>query len=231
MGMDAREQERYRRLSRYGDYDHFTFAHTDCVQEFPHGPVQIMVRGRACGTVAMDWESVVDVLSEMFNRREWDQSEDEKQRLASVAADAAVLHVLEFLPEKLDRALEQLCWEAAVAFLKRKSVLRGVGLSLAPAVERIVRDEEDAIKARLNIRTGPVPTFLDRDHYEDVLLEAISQLQSSGKAITQGSVAQQLAETRSDSTIDDRMIRRWNTEYGVKWTKLIKPFVNRTHSI
>jgi hypothetical protein len=179
----------------------------------------------------MDWEAVVDVLSEMFNRREWKRSEDEKQRLATMAANAAVFHVLEFLPEKIDRSLEHLCWEAFIGFLKRRSVLRRVDLSLAQPVESIVRAEEKAIKARLNVRTGPVPAFLDRDHYENVLLEAIAQLQSSGEVITQGSVAQQLAESRSDSTIDERMIRRWNAEYGVKWKTFIRPFVNRTYSI
>lgn len=230
MFTDAQEQERNHRLSRYADYDDFTFAHTDCTQEFPRGPVQIVVRGRTCGTIEMDWETVVDVLSETFNRREWDRSVDEKKRLATMAANAAVFHVLEFLPEKIDRALEQLCGEAFIGLLKRRSVLRRVDLSLAQEVESIVRAEEKAIKARLNIRTGPVPEFLDRDHYESVLLEAIAQLQSSGKAITQELVAEQLAETRS-TTINDRMIRRWNNEYGVDWETFIRPFENRTNSI
>lgn len=219
---NSREHERHHRLTRYADYDEFSFFYSEALDEFPRGPIQITARGRTCGALSLDWEATAEVIAEMFNRPEWEQSEEVKQRISKAAADEAVLHVLEFLPEKIDAALEQLCQEAVIGFFKRRSVIRRIGLpSLAQTVESIVQSEEEAIKARLNIRTGPVPAFLNRDHYENVLLGAAGDILSSGGEVTQRTIADQLAkrqaEVEAEVTIEERMIRRWNREFGLDW--------------
>ena len=59
---ETEELEKHKRLTRYADYDDFAFYHTDSMDEFPRGPIQISVGGRICGSLTLDWEGIGDVL-------------------------------------------------------------------------------------------------------------------------------------------------------------------------
>lgn len=229
---ETEEREQPQRLTRYADYDPFTFYHTDSVEGFPRGPIEIRVGGRICGSLTPDWEGIRGVLAEMFRRpMSGNLTEEEKTRLSTLAAEEAASHVLEFMPEKIERAVQQLCLEALIVLLKGRSVVRSLPLpGLADTVQQLVRDEGEAIKARLCVHPGPTAFFLNGNHYENVLRQAAANVMSRGEKITQATVAEELARSRRDATIDERMIRRWNSEYGLNWKVFVGSFTNRTSS-
>jgi len=85
------------------------------------------------------------------------------------------------------------------------------------------------IKESVGLHSGRVGLFKNKQEYLNLLAEAARASRSTGKRFTQGWVAD-FASTkfRSESAIDERMIRQWNKDFKVNW-KYWTEKVNRSN--
>jgi len=175
----------------------------------------------------VNWEVISGKILEMLPAKD---SASKSENVETLRLGLA-MHVLEYLPEKFDAALNELCQEAILHFMKEAGIVKGYKPPpLARLADAIVSLEAKAIRSRLGIQEGPASLFIHRSHYEKVLTEAITRLLADGEQVTQERVAEKLNETLGDPTIDERMIRRWNREYGVDWKEFKSRLLNRTNS-
>lgn len=223
-----REQTLVENLQRYTDHERFSVS-----KPLVEAPNLFLVLGigRPCCAVEVNWEAVQEVLLNKLRvlLPESDVVKDDSTRRP--IAEVAMYHVLEFLPQKLDSALDQMADEALLALIRIRAIDLGLQAPpLADLAERIVEAEEQAVKDRIGVCEGPQSFFMHRSHYEIALEEAMTALLAEGEVITQGNVAQKFAEKRPDASIDERNIRRWNEEYGSDWKAIKKRLSNRTNS-
>jgi len=170
--------------------------------------------------VTVDWlgvraglEASIDTLSTGRTAHVTPEKLSEMKRFRS---KEAVFYVLEFLPEVIESALGNLYVEA---FLK-VSVDHGSKMARS-TVEVLAKMDYEARLRRLELHEGPKPRFQHRSQYEAALKEVMHELLSEERKITQETVAEKLTRNSEDS-IDVRVIRRWNTEFGVNWKALVK---------
>lgn len=224
---EYRERDLHDHLKRYADYDSNRLLAVNSVEDFPSGPFQVRVGEHICGAVMVNWQPIHQVLTEMFELPESDTPYEQRRRMSEAAATTAILHVAEFLPEKFDAAMTQMCEEATFNLLKTRATIKRVRLpSLTKFAEPIGEREKDAIKERLQISAGPSARFLHRSHYEGVLEDAAQSLVDEGKPVTLGNIAEKLSSEKE--FIDERVIRRWNEEFGVSWKVFARQSRKRT---
>lgn len=223
-----REQRFVHNLQRYNDCE--TFNVSSPIVEAPNLFLVLGTR-RPCCAVEVNWEAVQKVLLNKLRVLLPESAVVKDDSNRRPIAEVAMYHVLEFLPQKFDSALEQMADEALLALLRIRAIDLGIQAPpLADLAERIVEAEVQAVKDRIGVCEGPQGFFLHRSHYEIALEEAMTALLAEGKSITQGNVAQKFAENRPDASIDERNIRRWNEEYGSDWKAIKKRLSNRTNS-
>jgi hypothetical protein len=174
--------------------------------------------------VSVNWlgiqRAILKAIREIAQRsgREGEVTTPERlEQTIDFAASSATLYVFHFMPEVLDLALSRLCLEAQMA---RPAHIRSEGIK--SRVETLARIEYEATLRRLEVHEGRRPSFRHRSEYEHALITAISEILAEGERVTQGAVAGKFGKDKEDS-IDERNIRRWNTEFGVNW----KPFVKK----
>jgi hypothetical protein len=222
---EYRERELHDHLKRYADYD--SLLASGSFKDFPHGPFQVRVGEHICAAVMVNWQPIRQVLTEMFELPESDTPYEQRRRMSEAAATTALLHVAEFLPEKFDAAMTQMCEEAKLGLFKTRATIKRVQLpGLAKFAEDIVEREKEAIKDRLQISAGPSARFLHRGHYEADLEDAAQSLVDEGKPVTLGNIAEKLSSEKE--FIDERVIRRWNDKYGVDWKSFARQHRERT---
>jgi hypothetical protein len=254
---ELKKLERLRRnLSRYVDYDvqKFLWADAKSLEGLPQ-LFHVAAESGACCAVRVNWETVrvalVATARELCEHRLRRRlTEEEVARVTKRITTKNLLHVVEFLPTSFDSALMRLCFEALIASLNEgavklpddeqdecsKALIARLKTStrqpgLAGVVDMILRPEEESIKSRLEIRRGPRPRFRNMNEYEMVLRDAMNQILSEGQRITYGNVAGKIDKDRADA-IDERVIRRWNTEFDINWKAKKKAAIkNRTRSL
>jgi len=138
------------------------------------------------------------------------------ERTIDFAASSATLYIFHFMPEVLDLALTRLCHEAQMA---RPALMGSDGIK--SRAKTLTATEYEATLRRLEVHEGPHPIFRHRSQYEDALKTAIAEVLADGEKITQGTVAGKLGKDK-DNSIDERVIRRWNTEFGINWKGFVK---------
>jgi hypothetical protein len=211
-----------RLLSRYGSRESvLNLLSVASVADFPNTFVAKAEQREAC-KVEIDWlsikQSLANVVIEMIRKagRESELPDLAKRGTIDRASTTPLLYILEFLPEVFDLALSGLCHEAMMA----RSVPLGreyVKLS----VEILAKMDYDARMRRLEIHEGRRPKWRHRSQYEGALKEAIREVIKDGTKVTQDAVADKLGNGRNEP-IDKRVIRNWNTEFGVNWKALVK---------
>jgi hypothetical protein len=237
------------------DYDvqKFLWADADSLEGLPQ-LFHVASESGTCGPVRVNWERVrvalVAAARELCEHRLGrGLTVEEVARVTKRITTKNLLYVVEFLPASFDSALKRLCFEALVASLNEgtvklpddeqdecsKALIARLKTStrqpgLAGVVDIILRPEEESIKSRLEIRRGPRPRFRSKNEYEVVLRDAMNQIIAEGQRITYENVAGKIDKDRADA-IDERVIRRWNTEFDVNWKAKKKAAVkNRTRS-
>lgn len=172
--------------------------------------------------VSVNWKTIKRAILKMIHGMAQTTGREHEltpERLATTidgAATSATLYVYHFMPEVLDLALSRLCFEAHMVrstHITRKGITK--------AVKTLTNLDYEATLRRLEIHEGPRPTFRHRSQYEQALKKAVADLLADGEKITQGKVAGKLGKDKTDS-IDERVIRRWNTEFGINWKRFVK---------
>jgi len=224
----------YRILQPYLDRDKFVTAKS--WREYPEAfyvgvdsPFLEETKSPPFATVLVNWKAVwelirarvVFVITESGIDKQL--SKEVLEALANEEADASLYRVLLLLPAKFDMALAQLLRESELGLASSRMKERGLKPpSLTHLAEEILDPEKRAIKARLGVKKGRTSTFCSKMEYERILNFATAHLITAGKSVTLGGIAEVLCETRSDVKIDERMIRRWNTEFGINWKEFKK---------
>jgi len=180
--------------------------------------------------VSVNWlgikRAILKSIREIAQRsgREGEVTSERLERTIDFAASSATLYVFHFMPEVLDLALSRLCLEAQMA---RPAHIGSEGIK--SRVETLAKIEYEATLRRLEVHEGPRPTFRHRSQYEHALQTAISDVLADGEKITQGTVAEKLGKDKEDP-IDERVIRRWNTEFGIDWKGFVKEAIKADKS-
>jgi hypothetical protein len=227
--------EIHRMLRPYVDRDKFLIAKSwrDYPEAFNIGtgsPLLQDTNSLPFGTVRVNWRPLWEVIRSFCLRMisqagvHRHESKEFIEGLASEQADAILYLVLLFLPEKFDSALAQLLQECT--YISTSSHMRTLGIkppSLTQLAEKILDAERKAIKTRLEVKRGRKSTFLSTREYRRGLSHAKAKLISNGRAITLGGIAEVLGEFLPDASIDERMIRRWNRQFGIHWKQFKKP--------
>lgn len=219
-----REEELYKNLKRYTD-DPSSVLDKDVLDLLV--PFDIMNAENRCCRVVPDGSAIRDLLVRriQFHFPNTDLSTDETKSVA--AASKAVLYVAEYLPQKLDEALQQLCDEALLALIKTTATIRRPQVkirSLSEMANSIAEESAHSMKSRLGMRSGPPPLFLHKSDYEQVLGQAITEVVLQELPLTLENTAGVLAEilkldaARADQ-VSTESIRDWNSEYGVNWLR------------
>jgi len=149
-----REHELHTNLKRYSDYDPNKFLNADILKETPRA-FHVKVGPHQCCTVVVNWKAVSDVLMGMFKTAQSSLAPEEFQQVTAIAGRLAILPVLQFLPQKFDIALHELCQEAILNFVKAGSLRKGsTPPALTGIVDAIVKPGRALIKDRLGIKRG-----------------------------------------------------------------------------
>jgi hypothetical protein len=172
--------------------------------------------------VSVNWlgikRATSKVIREIAQRagREAELTPERLERNIDVVASSATLYVFHFMPEVFDLALYRLCHEALMAIPAHKG-----RHWIKSSAKGLVKRDYEATLRRLEVHEGPRPTFRHRSQYEHALKTAIAEILADGEKITQNSVAGKLGKDQPE-LIDDRVIRHWNTEFGVNWKGFVK---------
>lgn len=223
-----REHQVIRRLLRYIDRHRVVgLLDTKGIEGFPR-VFFASAEGHRAVKVTVDWLGVIAGLENAIDILATGRSAHlTAERLAEVKrfrSTQAAFYVLEFLPEAIDSALSNLYVEA----FTKISVEQGRP-GARTGVEILASMDYEHRVQRLGIREGPKARFEHRSQYENVLKNAMQDLLSEGEEITQEAVAGKLTEESQDA-LDQRMIRRWNKEFGVNWKMFVKQIIKADKS-
>jgi hypothetical protein len=180
--------------------------------------------------VSVNWlgikRATSKVIREIAQRagREAELTPERLERNIDVVASSATLYVFHFLPEVFDLALYRLCHEALMAIPAHKG-----RHWIKSSAKGLVKRDYEATLRRLEVHEGPRPTFRHRSQYEDALRTAIAEVLADGEKATQGAVAGKLGKDKGDP-IDERVVRRWNTEFGINWKGFVKAAIKADKS-
>lgn len=205
-----------RRLLRYTDRERvLNVLDVNAIEDLPN-QFFANAEGQTACRVTVDWlgiraglEASIEILAKGRSSHLTAEAFSEVKKHRSTEA---VLYVLEFLPEVVDSAIASLYLEAFV----KVSVDSG-RTHARSTVATLVRMEYDAKVRRLGIQEGPRRRFRHKSQYETALKKAMNALLIERRDITQESVAEKLTQESEDS-LDVRVIRRWNKEFGVNWS-------------
>ena len=211
-----------RLLDRYTDRERvLNFARFDSVADLPDD-FYAQADGIPVCRVSVDWPAIKRAILKMIHEMAQKVSKEDEliaERMRGTidsVASSATLHVFFSMPEVLDLALSRLCLEAQMA---RSAHIGSEWIT--EAVKTLTKLDYKATLRRLDVHEGPRPTFLHKSHYEHALKKAIAELLADGEKITQGAVAGKLGKDKRNS-IDERVIRTWNNEFGIDWRGFVK---------
>lgn len=212
-----------KRLRRYADRERvLKLLDIIDIEDLPKHFFAFAEGNRAAG-VSINWLGVragLEASFDAFAKRDKSQVPMERVLEAkSIRTRDALFHVLEFLPEVIDAAIVNLYLEAFILVAVNHGSPRARAI-----VEAVARMDYDARIKRLGIHEGPKARFQNRREYENELKQAAHGLLREGREITQDRIGEKLSagSTGSSELLDGRMIRKWNTEFGVNWKSFIK---------
>ena len=221
-----REHQLMKRLLRYTDRKRvWDLLDSSEIEEFPKRFFGY-AEGHRAANVTVDWSGVRAGLEAAFDTlatgRAPHLSGERLSQIKRFRATEAALYILEFLPEVIDSALNQLYLEAWM----KVSVQAGRPWA-RPGIEILSKMDYSARVQRLGIQEGPRARFQHRSQYEAALTKAIADLISDNQETTQDAVASKLS-VECEEVLDSRELRRWNKEFGVNWKTFVK-HANRTN--